>query len=188
VIRQPRRGSRARGDEAKRSSRSQECGIQEDRGRARGGAKISARIAVATPNVVIAPDLSHAWGLHRPGYRRSRQLRNAGRWIVHGAAQIRRGKMMGKNDPRRAEIFAPPNLPAETHLSPTARSAPVLLDSGSWLLLPCLPVPLERRRKFFVRYRVNPRLIQDLDDGKDFAGSVDATGSGVGFSGGIKGS
>jgi hypothetical protein len=95
--------------------------IQEDRGRARGGAKtrlrkayvaakstarydtdqgrakakrrrVSARISAATPNVVFAPDLSHACGLHRPGYCRSRQLRNAGRWVVHGAAQIRRGK------------------------------------------------------------------------------------------------
>ena len=32
-----------------------------------GRAKISARVAVATTHVLIAPDLSHACTLHRPG-------------------------------------------------------------------------------------------------------------------------
>jgi hypothetical protein len=36
-----------------------------------GRAKISARIAVATTHVVIAPDLSHACTLHRPACGRS---------------------------------------------------------------------------------------------------------------------
>jgi hypothetical protein len=37
-----------------------------------GRAKISARIAVATTHVAIAPDLSHACTLHRPACGRSR--------------------------------------------------------------------------------------------------------------------
>jgi hypothetical protein len=49
----------------------------------------------------------------------------------------RRGKMMGKSDPRRAEIFAPPNLPAEAHLSPTARQTLTSLAPGP-LTLPLL--------------------------------------------------
>jgi hypothetical protein len=36
-----------------------------------GRAKISARIAVATTDVVIAPDLSHGCTLHRPACGRS---------------------------------------------------------------------------------------------------------------------
>ncbi len=54
-----------------RSSRRTPCA-----GRARGRAKISARTALATPNVVIAPDLSHACGLHRPRYPAVSALRH----------------------------------------------------------------------------------------------------------------
>src|SRR5258708_17433999 len=40
----------------------------------------------------IAPDLSHACGLHRPGYDRSPASPNPARNDLHGAAQIRRGQ------------------------------------------------------------------------------------------------
>jgi hypothetical protein len=57
----------------------------------RGRAKISAR-----PNGYhlagwIAPDLSHACVLHRPGYDRFSAYPNPARWYIHRTAQNRRG-------------------------------------------------------------------------------------------------
>jgi len=52
-------------------------------------------------------------------------------------AQLKSGatNSWGKPNPRRAEIFAPPDLPAETHPSPNTHLTPDLLDSGSMLPL-----------------------------------------------------
>jgi hypothetical protein len=111
------------------------------------------------PNVVIAPDLSHACGLHRPGYRQSRQLGNTGRWVVHGAAQIRRGKMMAKSNPGCAEIFALPRartLPPPQGDSASRPSFTILPLSlcirflaflALFAAIPSLPSMLQRRQK-----------------------------------------
>jgi hypothetical protein len=69
-----------------------------------GGAKISARIAVVTTHVAIAPDLSHACTLHR---RACRPLLLASKRSEVGCP--RRGSnpaqqnLGGKTDPGRAE-------------------------------------------------------------------------------------
>ena len=81
-----------------------------------GGAKISARIAVVTTHVAIAPDLSHACTLHR---RACRPLLLASKRSEGGlsTARLKSGaaKSWGKTDPGRAEIFAPPH--ARSHLT-----------------------------------------------------------------------
>jgi hypothetical protein len=69
-----------------------------------GGAKISARIAVVTTHVAIAPDLSHACTLHR---RACRPLLLASKRSEGGlsTARLKSGaaKSWGKTDPGRAE-------------------------------------------------------------------------------------
>jgi hypothetical protein len=77
--------------------------------KANGRAKISARIAGATSQDSIAPDLSHAWRSHRPGCRSnpSASYQRGGTFT----ARLKSGavKSRGENHPRRAEIFAPPS-------------------------------------------------------------------------------
>jgi hypothetical protein len=68
----------------------------------------------------IAPDLSHACGLHRPGYDRSPASPNPARWYIHGAAQNRRGTVLAVSHILgRAEFFAPP---VEGFIRPVALS------------------------------------------------------------------
>src|SRR5258707_3488934 len=56
-----------------------------------GGAKISARGNGYHFAGWIAPDLSHACGLHRPGYDRSPASPNPAAWYINGALPNRPG-------------------------------------------------------------------------------------------------
>src|SRR5258707_14166139 len=72
-----------------------------------GGAKISARGNGYHFACWIAPDLSHACGLHRPGYDRSPTSPNPTRWYIHGAAQNRRGTVLAVSHILGAPSFSP---------------------------------------------------------------------------------
>src|SRR5258707_15819427 len=72
-----------------------------------GGAKISARGNGYHFAGWIAPDLSHACGLHRPGYDRSPASPNPARWYIHGAAQNRRGTVLAVSHMLGAPSFSP---------------------------------------------------------------------------------
>src|SRR5258708_15935128 len=71
-----------------------------------GGAKISARGNGYHFAGWIAPDLSHACGLHRPGYDRSPASPNPARWYIHGAAQNRRGTVLAVSHMLGAPSFS----------------------------------------------------------------------------------
>src|SRR5258707_5281234 len=72
-----------------------------------GGAKISARGNGYHFAGWIAPDLSHACGLHRAGYDRSPASPNPARWYIHGAAQNRRGTVLAVSHMLGAPSFSP---------------------------------------------------------------------------------
>src|SRR5258707_12543817 len=72
-----------------------------------GGAKISARGNGYHFAGWIAPDLSHACGLHRPGYDRSPASPNSAGWYIHGAAQNRRGTGLAVSHIVGAPSFSP---------------------------------------------------------------------------------
>src|SRR5260370_31330400 len=72
-----------------------------------GGAKISARGNGYHFAGWIAPDLSHACGLHRPGYDRSPASPNPAGWYIHGAAQNRRGTVLTVSHILGASSFSP---------------------------------------------------------------------------------
>src|SRR5580692_9537559 len=93
-----------------------------------GGAKISARGNGYHFAGWIAPDLSHACGLHRPGYDRSPASPNPAGWYIHGAAQNRRGTVL-----------------AVRHILGAPSSSPHHRDVVA-LTPPLLPLPLLNRR------------------------------------------
>src|SRR5258708_40024246 len=72
-----------------------------------GGGKISARGKGYHFAGWIAPDLSHACGLHRPGYDRSPASPNPAGWYIHGAAQNRRGTVLTVSHILGAPSFSP---------------------------------------------------------------------------------
>src|SRR5260370_3290209 len=90
----------------------------------------------------IAPDLSQACGLHRPGYDRPPVSPNAARWYIHGAAQNRRGTVLAVSHILGASSFSPHRSRAFIRPFALAQSRPrlhqrlLLLDK----LLPVLSV------------------------------------------------
>jgi hypothetical protein len=66
----------------------------------------------------IAPNLSHACGLHRPGYDRSPASPNPARWYFHGAAQNRRGTVLAVSHIFGAPSFSPHRSRVSFALSP----------------------------------------------------------------------
>jgi hypothetical protein len=90
-----------------------------------GGAKISARGSGYHFAGWIAPDLSHACGLHRPGCDRFSGLSKPGE-VVHprSGSKPARNSFSGWPHPRRAEFFAPPVEGFHTPFRPFAHSPP----------------------------------------------------------------
>jgi hypothetical protein len=64
--------------------------------------------------------------------------------------------------------------------------------SGSWILTPLAPpfaAPngrLEQLSELIMSYRINTVLVKDFYDREDLSGSVDPTGSRIGFGSGIE--
>ncbi len=71
----------------------------------------------------IAPDLSHACGLHRPGYDRSPASPNPAGWYIHGAAQNRRGTVLAVSHILGAPSFSPHRSRVSFSHSPTRQLA-----------------------------------------------------------------
>ena len=111
-----------------------------------GGTKISARGNGYHFPGWIAPDLSHACGLHRPGYDRSPASPNPAGWYIHGAAQNRRGTVLAvshilgapSSSPHRSRAFIRPlaHSPFRGHASsrPVVAICYLLSAICYWLL------------------------------------------------------
>src|SRR5260370_30276113 len=75
--------------------------------RPRWGKNLGAGKRILSPPGWIAPDLSDACVLHRPGYRRSPAYPNPAGWYIHGAAQNRRGTVLAVSPILGAPSFSP---------------------------------------------------------------------------------